>query len=167
MLYPLNTISCIYIVIIRIGRFSLSGYWLILAWLAFDIWGALRGGGRIAYAAHVGGFAAGFAVAAAAVWLGRLRMEAYEKSLLEVLGIRPMADRPEPRSREGIAERAEPRPAQAHGPDLPAQDDGPPIVLHCPCGKVLRAPARFAGKTIRCPVCTGPILVRDGPSRHR
>jgi len=66
--FPLNTISMLYFVwllfIIRVGTFELSSYWLILLWLAFDILGASLDLPSVAYWAHLGGFAAGFCLAA-------------------------------------------------------------------------------------------------------
>ncbi|MHC4912636.1 MAG: rhomboid family intramembrane serine protease, partial [Planctomycetota bacterium] len=68
--FPQNDVSCVFILwlfplMIRpyIRAFTVSGYWLILFWLAFDIGGVIRGGGRVAYFAHGGGFAAGFLLA--------------------------------------------------------------------------------------------------------
>ena len=86
ILYPLNDISCFYFVFIRGGVFSLSSIWMILLWLAFDIWGAAAGGGNVAYMAHVGGFAGGAALGVLLLKSGWIEMDRSEKSLLQVLG---------------------------------------------------------------------------------
>jgi membrane associated rhomboid family serine protease len=61
--FPTNEITCYFLMIFLlrpcVKEFSLSSYWMILFWLAFDIWGAMQGGGGIAYFAHLGGFAGG------------------------------------------------------------------------------------------------------------
>jgi membrane associated rhomboid family serine protease len=58
-IYPRNDICCAYIFVVKPGTFEISGFWLILLWFLMDIFGALSGGGDIAYWAHVGGFLAG------------------------------------------------------------------------------------------------------------
>ncbi|MBN4046873.1 rhomboid family intramembrane serine protease [bacterium AH-315-P07] len=70
VLYPLNRVSCFYWVIIWAGRFKLRSIWMYLYWLAFDIWGAVNGGGNVGYFAHLGGLAAGFALASILVLTG-------------------------------------------------------------------------------------------------
>lgn len=86
ILYPLNEISCFYFVIIRFGVFGVSSIWMILLWLAFDIWGATAGGGGVAYMAHLGGFAAGAAVGVMLLERKWIEMDRGERSLLQVLG---------------------------------------------------------------------------------
>jgi membrane associated rhomboid family serine protease len=149
VLYPLNSISCFWLVFVRAGRFSLSGFWMILLWLAFDIWGATRGGGMVAYWAHLGGFAAGFGTGFLLLALGWVRMDSAEKSLLQVFRIQGLADRP-PRIDP-------PRPVPA-----PVPSAGPvkPVLLNCTCGRTLKVPGRFVGKTVKCPECSQPLAVR-------
>jgi membrane associated rhomboid family serine protease len=66
------------------SSFSVSSFWMILLWLAFDIWGAVRGGGNIGYSAHLAGFAAGFLLAILLLVLRWIEMEEGERSLLQV-----------------------------------------------------------------------------------
>src|SRR5262249_28031129 len=65
--YSLNEISCWFAYwffsAAGSGTIHVSSFWMILLWLAFDIWGALRGGGNIGYAAHLTGFVLGFGLA--------------------------------------------------------------------------------------------------------
>jgi membrane associated rhomboid family serine protease/DNA-directed RNA polymerase subunit RPC12/RpoP len=150
VLYPVNDISCAYVVVIRFGRFAVSGFWMILLWLAFDIWGAVSGSGRIAYFAHLGGFAAGFGLAFLLIRIGWIQMDPTERSLLQILGIREVAPRPSP------AEPTAPAPAEAEEP----------IPLRCSCGRRLKAPSHLRGKTVKCPDCSQPILVREPSRRH-
>lgn len=83
--FPRNDVRCFWTFIIRSGTFSVSSVWMILLWLAFDIWGAWSGGGNVAYWAHLGGFAAGFAIAIHSLRHRWVRMTATECSLLQVL----------------------------------------------------------------------------------
>jgi hypothetical protein len=83
--YPLNNVSCGFFLGFRFITFSISSMWMILFWLAFDIWGAVEGGGRVGYFAHLGGFAAGSGLSVLALKLDWLKMERDERSLLDVL----------------------------------------------------------------------------------
>ena len=68
-----------------VRTFYVSGIWIILFWFAFDVYGALGGGGLVAYWAHVGGFVAGFALAAALLHFGWVEMRSTETSLLDMI----------------------------------------------------------------------------------
>lgn len=83
--YPLNSISCIYWFYIRGGTFSVSSYWMILLWLAFDTFGLVSEGGGVAYSAHVGGLVAGVALGTVLLKLRLVEMTQDERSLLDVL----------------------------------------------------------------------------------
>ena len=65
--FPENVISnffwLIFLFTFRVVVFSVSGMWIIMLWFAFDIFGALRGHGNIAYVAHIGGFLGGVSLA--------------------------------------------------------------------------------------------------------
>ena len=39
--FPVNSISCVYIILIIIRSFTLDSYWMILLWVVFDIWGSV------------------------------------------------------------------------------------------------------------------------------
>ena len=87
--YLLNQISCWYAFWVfgpsGAGEFSVGSYWMVLLWLAFDVWGAIRGSGNIGYVAHLAGFAAGFVLAVVLLKAGWVEMERGERSLLQVL----------------------------------------------------------------------------------
>jgi membrane associated rhomboid family serine protease len=88
--YLLNQITCWYAFWFfgpsGTGTFSVSSYWIILLWLVFDIWGALRGSGGVAYTAHLAGFGAGLGVGVLLLVTGLVEMEEGERSLLQILG---------------------------------------------------------------------------------
>jgi len=87
--YPLNSISC---VTIWLGEFTVDSFWMILLWLAFDIWGAASDSGGVAYFAHLGGFATGFGLAIVLLRTKMVEMDEIEKSLLRMLGWHDSAD---------------------------------------------------------------------------
>ena len=81
--YPLNNISCLWMFFMWYGTtFTLSSFWMILFWLAFDIYGAVSGSGGVGYFAHLGGFAAGMGLAVVLLLLGVVKMSSDERSLL-------------------------------------------------------------------------------------
>jgi membrane associated rhomboid family serine protease len=100
--YLFNEISCWYCYwffnLANVGSFSIGSIWMVLFWLVFDIWGALRGGGNIAYIAHVAGFGTGFIVAVMLLTLRLVEMEQGERSLLQLFSNEDES-RPEPKNR--------------------------------------------------------------------
>lgn len=90
--FPLNEISCFYLIwfFIKVWYdwFSVSSYWMILLWLAFDIFGAATGGDHVAYWAHLGGFAAGMALAAFLTKMEWVMIYDSERTLLDIFHLR-------------------------------------------------------------------------------
>jgi hypothetical protein len=140
---------------------------MILFWLVFDVWGAMKGGGGVAYFAHLGGFAGGVALAILMLKLKMVTMERYEKSLLQII---EEYRHPSPFDTEGYydylrtSETAAEMPLvpfelktistfsfeqpqtislepQSHRQTSGSYDD---LSLRLTCGK--RSPAKFAGK---------------------
>jgi len=97
--FPLNTISCAYVfwwfLVVKVGTFNVSGYWMILFWLVFNIVVLALGGEGVAYWAHIGGFAAGVAIAIVLLKTKVVKMERDELSLLQVIGIDKKPELPE------------------------------------------------------------------------
>ena len=85
--YPQNEIRVFwfFIFMFRGNTFEVGSMWLILLWLVFDVWGALAGSGGVAYWAHIGGFAAGAAVAIVSLKLDWVQMTRTERSLVDLL----------------------------------------------------------------------------------
>ncbi|MHC4095607.1 MAG: rhomboid family intramembrane serine protease [Planctomycetota bacterium] len=64
VLYPYNSIKCLFWFLAYLRLFSIAGFWIILLRLAFDIVGAISGYTEgPAYFAHIGGFVGGVALA--------------------------------------------------------------------------------------------------------
>lgn len=187
MLYPLNDISCFYLILFKPGVFSISSYWMILFWLAFDILGIAIGGGMTAYWAHIGGFAGGIALAALALSTkGWVQPTETEKTLPQAMGWRmctpeaakaAKASRPA-QQRGGKAAPASPPPPQpplthATASPAPAASAPPaspppidlepsPSVIHFQCdhcGKTLKVAPEHAGKRGRCSRCSKHVMV--------
>jgi len=96
VLYPRNNVSifyCIWALTLRVGSFSLSSYFVILLYVAFDLWGMFSeaqgfAGGGVAYISHLAGFVAGAMLAALLVMARVIESTEYEENLLEILGMR-------------------------------------------------------------------------------
>ena len=128
--FPLNDVSVIYwFGWLFHGTKSLSGFWLVLLWLLFDIGGLLIGGGRVAYHAHLDGFAAGFALAFGLVWMGIVKMDRSERSLVEIFGLAKKAGgkrRPAPAGWEWRGSHGAPSARSRPAPPVAASPFAPP-----------------------------------------
>jgi membrane associated rhomboid family serine protease len=90
VLFPGNPIRCFFWWIFLPHRPvwpCFRSFWFILPWFALNMYGAMYGGGRIAYSAHIGGFVAGVGLAFLLLKTGDIRVERYEKSILGLLGL--------------------------------------------------------------------------------
>jgi membrane associated rhomboid family serine protease len=88
VLYPRNEVSVLYWIFIRAaGAFQLSSYWVVLFYMAFDVWGTLFADDEVAYVCHLGGELFGAAIAVALLALGFYKATADEENLLQVLGL--------------------------------------------------------------------------------
>lgn len=85
-MYPLNRVYLFWIFVIRGGTTSCRAWMIIVAWFLFDIWGAVSGGGMIAYWAHIGGFLGGLGFGLTALHYGWFQLTEYDnRSLLEII----------------------------------------------------------------------------------
>ena len=186
--FPENSISCFFFFYFRPYWFTVRSFWMILLWFAFDIWGALEGGGGVAYLAHIGGFATGFAMAIVLLKTKLIVMERDEKSLFVLLGLEKRATPAVPERRGALAnwqrawgEREVPEratqgaPSRLLDPQI-EQQEGPgpegglfevdqPAPQHirfvCRCGQKVKIPGRYAGLTGRCPKCSARLKIPD------
>ena len=164
-----------------IRAFTVSSCWMILFWLFWDLVGAFSGGSGVAHFAHLGGFGAGFGLAILMCKHGWVTMERYEKSLLQMweerkarkakagparrndrLGVSVAAaetaaawDSESTQVAERSSPAPEPIPLLSLADGLPRQKEAPDeaIRLACACGKRLKVPGRYAGRSGRCPQC--------------
>ena len=187
VLFPQNEITCYLIIFVKPREFNVSSAWMILFWLAFDIWGAMWGGGGVAYFAHLGGFAGGVVLAVLMLKFKMVTMERYEKSLFQVieeyrhpspieepsagysnylnatanlqeeLPLAPIPPVPfEPKTISiDPAEQPQTIPLEPQKP----QDEF--IRFACACGKRVKMPAKYAGKTGKCPQCNARLKIPE------
>jgi len=173
--FPENSISCFFCFFFLPHRpiwFSIRSFWMILVWFVLNLFGAIRGGGNIGYVAHIGGFVAGVALAILLLKTGKITMERYERSMLDLLGLgdkkvrasASMGDRThwqhewEVRERKKAlqeAARAEPEETPVEPEDTPAGF----IRLKCSCGQPIKVSGQYAGRIVRCPRCSSRVKI--------
>ena len=105
VLYPRNDVSIFYFWYGGAGTWEVSAMWVILVYMALDLFGTVRGGGGVAYISHLVGALVGIGAGAALFGLGLLEPVYGEENLLQVMGFQ---------------EKCEPLPpADEDVPDLP------------------------------------------------
>jgi membrane associated rhomboid family serine protease len=160
--FPENSISCFFCFIFWFWRplwFSLRSFWMILLWFAFDIFGAMRSSGGVAYLAHIGGFVAGVGLAILMLKIKMIEMERDETSILKLLGLETK-DKPTER-------RGDFAPWQQEWEDIdrketkkepipfePEETQQQYIHLRCRCGQRIKILSQYAGKIGQCPKCS-------------
>jgi membrane associated rhomboid family serine protease len=161
--FPDNPITC-YLLLVWIWRFTVSSYWIILYWLAFDIYGAFNGGGFVAYFAHLGGFAAGITMALLLLKTGMAIMYRDEESLPQLIArwrgkIQPASieENYNPFARDLAAIEKEKKLKAEIEAQKSADDHF--IRFACVCGQKIKVPKRYAGKKGRCPGCSKYVRI--------
>jgi membrane associated rhomboid family serine protease len=130
--YPRNDVSVAYwFGFIAAGTFSLSSYWMILMYVAFDLWGVLRQGDGVAYISHLVGAGSGFGIATLLLATKLVRPSETEQTLFQaVRGTDTRTTgRPVPRATSGPVLRPPPssRPSQDDAP-IPLVGDPEPVI---------------------------------------
>ena len=86
--YVRNDVACFY-ALYRLNRggtgtFRVSSGWIILLWAVFDVYGLLVGESHVGHAAHLGGLISGMLIGLGLLLTGWIKMEDYERSLLDL-----------------------------------------------------------------------------------
>ena len=194
--YPLNDITCLYWIPFPMmyaygagfRTFSISSFWMILLWLSFDIFGAVAGGGPVAYCAHLGGFTAGVGIAFLLLITRRVKMERYERSLLQIIKREPQItwvpkEEPMPWEQGGDYVKEELDLEKVIKPvklkdlmrsdgtirqaEKPTFTETGYVDFSCFCGQRIRTPSANAGRQGLCPKCGNFVRVplqSEGPA---
>ncbi len=92
VVYPLNAISFFYLIlwflppIGKCGQFAIPGFLVIILFFVFDIVGVARGGGGVAYWAHIGGFLFGVVSGLIVVAAGKITLTQHDhRTLCDIL----------------------------------------------------------------------------------
>jgi membrane associated rhomboid family serine protease len=160
VLYSFNEIDCLFFIWIMyrpiIKTFSVSSFWIILYWIAFDVVGTMIGGGHVAHFAHLGGFAAGVGLAVLLCGLNFIKMSDDESSLVQLWRRRQqdrLDDRLQREALKAIQERKDVKPVNPPAPQSEM------IRFICPCGQRIKVPAGMAGRQGKCPGCRSSIMI--------
>ena len=94
-MYPTNRVSVFWFILLRAGTFEVALWALALVWCAFDAFGAITGGGDVAYWAHLGGFLSGVCAGIVALKLGWVTLTEYDNASLADL----FRTKPKPKSK--------------------------------------------------------------------
>lgn len=184
---PKNQVSFIFVWFMPplARRFAISSYWLIGVWFILDLFGALFGGGGIAYGAHIAGLLLGLGAGVALLKSRLVVIEEPERSLLDLLGHGP---KPEPVTEPQRAAPRRPRAAapRVSAPSSPAsaavarpalararaavatpapaglRRDPLTATVTCACGADNRVSRLFAADTAPCVACGAPLPLPDG-----
>lgn len=165
--YAFNDISCVWLFLIRVGAVTVSSYWIILLFVAFDLWGVASGGAGIAYVAHLGGFFAGLG-AALALYQSRLVLTGdLERDLFDLFrGERYGRRRRVKYEADGeLGPEVLKNPIAAASPvrsgPIPMEAEPPSFIrFNCAgCGHALKVAATHAGKRGRCPGCREMVQI--------
>jgi len=167
--FPQNVISCffwlIFLFTFRPIVFCVSGFWMILLWFAFDIYGAFSGAEGIAYVAHIGGFLGGFGLAVLMLKLKWIEMERDEKSILQMLKPKRRKIHKRPESKSFRQQKLEKSGQENIKSEISTQEHDIPkekfIRFKCLCGQKIKVPREYAGKNGQCPKCSTKVKIPE------
>ncbi|MBN2182164.1 MAG: rhomboid family intramembrane serine protease [Sedimentisphaerales bacterium] len=172
--FPENNISCFFLLFLRPIFFCVSGFWLILLWFAFDLFGAFYGSGDVAYVAHIGGFLGGVGLAVLMLKMKWIDMERDEKSVLDLLLPKkknvPSVSREElefwryelkKRDRKTAKTVISPKKQVATEREPKVQSVNGFIHFICSCGQKIQVSREYAGRTGRCPKCSKRVKIPE------
>lgn len=175
VLQPVNNVEMLFIFFLRGKHFSIAGFWVILYWLGWDLYGLLSGLSLgVAFTAHLGGFISGFLLGNLFVYFRLVTMDKYDNyTLPEYLGLLPkgysapgwqgaraVAD-------QGTARRSAAAPSRRQSPqprrppaDRPGLPPSKPFAERKPAGPSGLPSARMADFV--CPHCQAGLEVDLG-----
>lgn len=115
-MYPQNRVSVFWWYLVRFGTFQMPLWGLAVIWLLLDLYGAIRGGGNVAYWAHLGGFFAGLGTGYLFLRRGWVELTEFDNCSLEEI----LAGKSEEERRSRIRAREESERMGAQGRTRPA-----------------------------------------------
>ena len=80
--YPRDEVDVFYLFIVKWGTFEIAVWVLALIWLAFDLFGAMSGGGNVAYFAHIGGLVGGIVIGLVLLQFDKIDLTVYDRQTL-------------------------------------------------------------------------------------
>jgi len=169
--FPENSINCFFF-LPRPVSVSILGYWIVLLWIIFDISAAAYGVRGVNYTSHIFGLVAGFGLGVLMLKRKWVVMERDEKSLLQKLSREKEEAEEEKKEKEKEAKAAgvvgeekkavekekETLAGESAVVEAESAEEGF-IRFSCQCGKKIKVPRGYAGKSGRCPRCRKVVEV--------
>ncbi len=154
-----NEVDCLWILFFPyVKKISVSSFWIIGLWLLYDIAGAVMGDQGVAYFAHLGGFFAGIVAAVILLKLNLVTMYRDEESLVQRFEqwFQDRQDSKLEKQARVAVEKAEQSPSRS---PIVAKPTSAIVRFWCPCGKEIKAPAKYSGKKGCCPRCQRELII--------
>lgn len=155
--FPTNSVSSLFVMIFPyyVRVFEMSGLFIMILRIAFDVIGAILGGGTTAHFAHIGGFVTGFLIASLMLLIGIEKMSRDEISIYKMLNPGPGEDFSKPLYHQRIL-RGDYENQTCENTIPPSGDF---IHIICQCGTKCKVPSQFVGKTGKCPNCKKTVKI--------
>jgi membrane associated rhomboid family serine protease len=178
--FPENTIGCFFLVP-RPVLLDVPGGFIIFAWFVADLVTTFWGVGAVTYFVHILSFASGIGLAVLMLKREWVTMDKDEKSLLQMLKREERKEqKPEVKEKEETeqkkTEQQDVTPQEPQKPKqqltdtsfVPTPSDtvklGEKVAdnvirFYCKCGRRLKVPIEYAGRSGRCPVCKNKLRI--------
>ncbi len=166
MYWPTNSVDCVFLIPPWRG-FTISGFWVIAAWIILDLISVAALGWSASLIAHPAFFLVGLVVAAIFVKLRIATAYDDDWTLLQVITRQEKEDtawqdswsvrKSQKDEDEAESEETQQDGAKAKPPKPTDQDSIVPLL--CQCGHIIRVPMKYEGKKIRCSQCSHVITV--------
>lgn len=166
--WPENVVEC-FLLIPPWRTFSTSGFWIVLAWLVFDMLAVAIFEPTWGYLIHLSSLVFGIVIAITLLKLKVVPTERDDRTLLQIIMREESPD-------QAWAESWSDRKAKT-APEEDGDWDGiagaidkathreagtEHIRVLCRCGQVIEAPAGSEGKTRHCPKCSRQVMLPGG-----
>ena len=166
MYWPTNSVDCVFL-IPPWRAFTVSGFWVVAAWIILDLISVAALGWSASLIAHPAFFLVGLVVAAILLKLRRAIAYDDDWTLLQVITRQEKEDTTWQDSwsvRKSQKDEDEPESEETQQDGTKAQPPKPTdqdsiVPLLCQCGHIIRVPMKYEGKKIRCPQCSHVIAV--------
>ena len=166
MYWPTNSIDCVFLIPPWRG-FTVSGFWVVAAWIILDLISVAVLGWSASLIAHPAFFLAGLVVAAIFVKLRIATTYDDDWTLLQVITRQEKEDtawqdswsvRKSQKDEDEVESKETQQDSPKAKPPKPTDQDSI-VSLLCQCGHIIRVPMKYEGKKIRCPQCSHVLTV--------
>jgi hypothetical protein len=163
--WPANVVEC-FLLIPPWGTFSASGFWIVLAWLVFDMLAVAIFEPTWGYLVHLSNFVFGIVISITLLKLRVVPIDRDDKTLLQIIMHEESPDeawseswsvrkakivQEEEQDSKGIEESIR--------KPVPQEANTESIRVLCQCGEIIEAPAGTEGQAKHCPKCSRRVVI--------